>query len=169
MENFLLNNYYFFYFFLSSYRSRIDSNAFEYRKFCDEIESIFTTDFLEKNPLVESEQYIALKEATTIQLDPDKEDRVKNVMHKLAERVHTRRIQLFPLFEDFDRVRNGHVTQNQFLRVLNDLALLTLLNGFEKDNLLEKFRVRVGGRDDIDYLTFCHELNALAGFEAGIP
>ncbi len=66
-------------------------------------------------------------------------------------------------------MRNGHVTENQFLRVLNDLGLLTLLTGFEKDNLLEKFRVRVGGRDDMDYFTFCHELNALAGFEAGIP
>ncbi|CAF2018845.1 unnamed protein product [Rotaria magnacalcarata] len=154
---------------LTIYRSRTDSNAIEYRKFCDEIESIFTTDFLEKNPLVESEQYLTLKDATTIRLDPDKEDRVRNVMLKLAERVHARRLQLFPLFEDFDRVRNGHVTQNQFLRVLNDLSLMNLLTGFEKDNLLEKFRVRVGGRDDIDYLTFCHELNALAGFEAGIP
>jgi len=30
------------------YRSRVDVNQIEYRKFCDEIESIFTTDFLEK-------------------------------------------------------------------------------------------------------------------------
>ena len=87
----------------------------------------------------------------------------------LSSKVHQRRLQVFPLFEDFDRVRNGHVTANQFLRVLNDLGLLTLLNGFEKDNLLEKFRVKIGGRDDIDYITFCHEVNALAGFEAGIP
>lgn len=72
---------------LFSYRSRVDSNSIEYRKFCDEIESIFTTDFLEKNPLVASEQYVPLKEATTIRLDPDKENRLTNVMHKLAERV----------------------------------------------------------------------------------
>ncbi|CAF0920382.1 unnamed protein product [Adineta ricciae] len=102
-------------------------------------------------------------------MDPDKEDRIQILMNKMAKRVHARRFQLFPLFEDFDRVRNGHVTQSQFLRVLNDLGLLTLLTGFEKDNLLEKFRVRVGGRDDMDYITFCHELNTLAGFEAGIP
>jgi hypothetical protein len=87
----------------------------------------------------------------------------------LYQKVHARRLQLFPSFEDFDRVRNGHVTENQFLRALNDLCLLALLTGLEKDNLLEKFRVRIGGRDDIDYITFCHELNALAGFEAGIP
>lgn len=62
-------------------------NQIEYRKFCDEIESIFTTDFLEKNPLVESEQYVAVKDAANIRLDPDKEDRVKNLMSKLAERV----------------------------------------------------------------------------------
>lgn len=70
-----------------SYRSRVDLNLIEYRKFCDEIESIFTTDFLEKNPLVDSEQYVAIKDATNIRLEPDKEDRVKNVMSKLAERV----------------------------------------------------------------------------------
>jgi hypothetical protein len=87
----------------------------------------------------------------------------------LYQKVHARRLQLFPLFEDFDRVRHGHVTENQFLRVLNDLDLLTLLTGLEKDNLLEKFRVRVGGHDDIDYITFCHELNTSASFEAGIP
>jgi hypothetical protein len=55
----------------------LDVNAIEYKTFCDEIETIFTTDFLEKNPLVDSEQYAAVKEATTIRLDPDKEDRVK--------------------------------------------------------------------------------------------
>jgi hypothetical protein len=70
-----------------SYRSNVDVNQIEYRRFCDEIESIFTTDFLEKNPLVESEQYVAIKDATIIRLDPDKEDRVKTLMSKLAQRV----------------------------------------------------------------------------------
>lgn len=74
-------------FYFSSYRSRVDSNQIEYRKFCDEIESIFTTDFLEKNPLVESEQYVPIRDATNIRLDPEKEDRVTNLMSKLAQRV----------------------------------------------------------------------------------
>jgi hypothetical protein len=74
-------------FLSSSYRSRFDANVIEYKKFCDEIESIFTTDFLEKNPLVDSEQYVAIKEAHTIRLDPDKEDRVKHLMNKIGERV----------------------------------------------------------------------------------
>jgi hypothetical protein len=65
----------------------VDVNSIEYKKFCDEIESIFTTDFLEKNPLVESEQYVAIKEATNIQLQPEKEDRVKILMDKFAQRV----------------------------------------------------------------------------------
>jgi hypothetical protein len=65
----------------------VDVNSIEYKQFCDEIESIFTTDFLEKNPLVESEQYVAIKEATNIQLQPEKEDRVKILMDKFAQRV----------------------------------------------------------------------------------
>ena len=48
---------------------------------------MFTTDFLEKNPLVESEQYVAIKEATNIRLEPEKEERIKVLMPKLAERV----------------------------------------------------------------------------------
>lgn len=71
-----------------SYRSRVDSTSIEYKKFCDEIESIFTTDALDKNPLVDCEQYIAIKDANNIHLDPDKEDRVKNVLDKMANRVN---------------------------------------------------------------------------------
>jgi hypothetical protein len=82
-------------YFIFSYRSRVDVNAIEYKKFCDEIESIFTTDFLEKNPLVESEQYVAIKDATSIRLDPEKEDRVKNLMDKMAQRVSLLCIFLF--------------------------------------------------------------------------
>jgi hypothetical protein len=48
---------------------------------------VFTTDFLEKNPLVESEQYLPIKDTANIRLDPDKEDRVKNLMLKLSQRV----------------------------------------------------------------------------------
>ncbi len=76
-----------FIYLIFSYRSRLDVNAIEYKKFCDEIESIFTTDSLEKNPLVESEQYIAIKDVTNIRLDPEKEDRVKHLMDKMAHRV----------------------------------------------------------------------------------
>lgn len=70
-----------------SYRSRIDPNHIDYRKLCDEIESIFTTDFLEKNPLVESEQYVPVKDTANIRLDADKEERIKILMPKLAQRV----------------------------------------------------------------------------------
>ncbi len=73
--------------FYTSYRSHVDTNHIDYRRFCDEIESVFTTDFLEKNPLLESSQYVAIKDAANIRLDPDKEDRIKILMPKLAQRV----------------------------------------------------------------------------------
>ena len=72
-----------------SYRSRVELNAIEYKKFCEEIESVFTTDFLEKNPLVAAEQYLPIKDTRNIRLDPDKEDRVKALMLKLAQRVNS--------------------------------------------------------------------------------
>jgi hypothetical protein len=38
----------------------------------------------------------------------------------------------------------------------------------EQDNSGEKFLVRLSGQDDIDYLTFCYELNTFAGSQASI-
>jgi Ca2+-binding EF-hand superfamily protein len=78
-------------------------------------------------------------------------------------------LQLFPFFEDFDQVHHGYISQNQFLRTLNKLDLFHALTDSERNTLIEKFRVQVGGRADVDYTTFCHQLNALAGFDAGQP
>lgn len=149
------------------YRSRSDSNSIDYKRFCEEIESIFTNDQLEKNPLSICEQYQTIKESSMTKLDPDEEDQVEQVLKKISNRVHQRRIQLFPKFEDFDRVKNGYVTEKQFIRVLDDLSLLSLINGIEKSSLFKKFRVQVGGRQDIDYLSFCHRVNLDAGFDKG--
>jgi hypothetical protein len=78
-------------------------------------------------------------------------------------------MQLFPKFEDFDRVKNGFVSKNQFRRVLSDLDLATLLNELEFKNICDKFRVQIGTRDDIDYVTLCDTLYALGGFEYRRP
>ena len=79
------------------------------------------------------------------------------------------RLQLFPKFEDFDRVKNGFVTINQFKRVLSDLDLGSLLTDIEFKNLCDKFKVQIGNRDDIDYGELCDTLYSLGGFEHRRP
>ena len=74
-------------------------------------------------------------------------------------------MQLFPLFEDYDRVHNGTVTKSQFRRVLNELELASMVGEREWTCLFNKFDVVVGGKGVVDYNAFCDEIYNLAKFE----
>lgn len=78
-------------------------------------------------------------------------------------------MQLFPLFEDYDRVHNGTVSRQQFRRVLTELELGGLVNESEFRILHMKFHVSVGGKEDIDYIRFCDMINELASFDPRKP
>lgn len=75
-------------------------------------------------------------------------------------------MQLFPLFEDYDRVNTACVSRSQFRRVLNELELAGLAPTETEWNCLwEKFSTQVGGREDVNYLAFCDVVYGMAGFE----
>ena len=75
-------------------------------------------------------------------------------------------MQLYPLFEDYDRVHNGTVSRSQFRRVLSELALASLVaTEQEWVCLWEKFDVKVGGKDDVNYSAFCDMIYNMAHFE----
>lgn len=78
-------------------------------------------------------------------------------------------MQLFPLFEDYDRVHNGAVSQSQFRRVLMELELATLAADSDVELLWRKYKVQVGGRTDINYIAFCEKIYELSGFEYRKP
>lgn len=78
-------------------------------------------------------------------------------------------MQIFPRFEDFDRVKNGNVSQNQFRRVLNDLNLVSLLKDAELDCIMKRFCIRIGTRDDVNYVSFCDKVYEIGSFEYRKP
>jgi len=90
-------------------------------------------------------------------------------MHRLADRVRIRRIQIFPLFEDYDRVHNGTVSQFQFHRVLSELDLGSLVSAREFLVIKKKFDVVLGYKHDFNYIGFCDMVNDYANFEYGKP
>lgn len=91
------------------------------------------------------------------------------VMHRLADRVRIRRIQIFPLFEDYDRVHNGTVSRFQFHRVLSELDLGSLVSAQEFMVMKKKFDVVLGYKHDFNYIGFCDMVNDFANFEYGKP
>ena len=141
----------------------------EYKEFCFEIEKAFTNSEMEKNPLTESEQHVPQDLVDLNVLLPNEVDRVNLGLRKIAERVRKQRIQLFPRFEDFDRIKNGFVTRNQFVRVLNDLNLSSILNETDLGYVIKKFSVRIGTRDDVSYVKFADTIYDLGSFEYRLP
>ena len=94
--------------------------------------------------------------------------------------VRERRIQLLPLFEDYDPVHSGCVSHSQvtlvsivkaikvthhilqFHRVLDELQLYIMMSEQEMDVLAARFGVQKGGRHDMNYIHFCAHVDAIA-------
>ena len=83
--------------------------------------------------------------------------------------MRKRRLQLFPLFADFDRVHNGTVTANQFRRVLTELDLNSEVNSEEATLLAQAFAHTVGQDANVNYLAFADAIYSRAGIAARLP
>lgn len=141
----------------------------DYLKFCDEVESIFTTKELEKTPLEDVIQFKPPEEWQMNKLPDDQWNRFELCMNRLAEKVRKHQMQLFPLFEDYDRVHNGTVSRSQFRRVLTELELGTLVSHEDYELLWQQFDVKIGLKDDVNYIAFCDMIYKLANFELRKP
>lgn len=78
--------------------------------------------------------------------------------------VRKHQMQLFPLFEDYDRVHRGCVSESQFHRVLTELELGSLVNRQEIELISNCFLINQGRRD-VYYIGFCDKIYEIAKFE----
>lgn len=152
-----------------AFRSYGQPRFVDYLRFQDEIESIFTEKGLEKNPLAQPVQFTPPVEWQQNELSEEAEIVFKMAMERVAEHVRKTRTQLFPLFEDYDRVHNGSVSRFQFHRVLSELELGSLLSEQEFRVIFSKFKVRIGGKDDVNYIAFCDTVYEMARIEPFNP
>ncbi|XP_072165025.1 uncharacterized protein [Diadema setosum] len=132
-----------------------DTCFVQYLDFNNEVESIFTLKNLEKAPLVTPQQFKPAVQVEKNVLNPGEEEILASVVERLAQKVRKGRIQLYPLFEDYDRVHNGTVSRSQFRRVLSELKLGSLVNEVDLDVLWKKFEITIGLKNDVDYCAFC--------------
>lgn len=154
---------------IQHYTSPSDPDYVEYYRFCDDVESAFTQKGLEKNPTAVPVQFKTDNQFCHNKVSKEAEDLLENVMQRLAGRVRIRRIQVFPFFEDYDRVHNGTVSRSQFHRVLSELELGSLVSAREFHVLYEKFNLVIGGKNDFNYVQFCDILNEYAQFDPHVP
>nr|XP_054773761.1 uncharacterized protein LOC129281858 [Lytechinus pictus] len=154
---------------IRTFQSPSDPKFVEWLLFSDHVESIFTLKNLEKDPLITPEQFKPAVQVEKNVLTSVEENILANTVERLAQKVHKGRIQLYPLFEDYDRVHNGTVSQSQFRRVLSELELGSLVNEVELDVLWKKFEIVIGLKTDVDYCSFCDLIYKKANIELFRP
>eukprot|EP00747_Dinoflagellata_sp_TGD_P162152 gnl/TRDRNA2_/TRDRNA2_179447_c0_seq1.p1 gnl/TRDRNA2_/TRDRNA2_179447_c0~~gnl/TRDRNA2_/TRDRNA2_179447_c0_seq1.p1 ORF type:complete len:490 (-),score=99.94 gnl/TRDRNA2_/TRDRNA2_179447_c0_seq1:13-1482(-) len=133
----------------------LDSGMFNYAAFCQDVNSAFTTQGLEKDPLAQ----ISMPDAGTtaparrnrIQVPPQRRAEINLIEDKIRQRVRTRRINIKPAFQSIDPINTGHVTKNQFLRTMGNLGFeLTQ----EQVQALAELYCDLGNHHDFNYKDF---------------
>ncbi|KAI9207587.1 uncharacterized protein BJ171DRAFT_561416 [Polychytrium aggregatum] len=130
------------------YKSESDPRMVNYVAFSDAIESVFTSKGLESDPLHCPADFDPLPDVEPMLL-PDDKPVFDKVMDRLSERVAQRGIDVLSYLEDYDFVREGTITTNQFRAVLNGIALpvddqeiLALARHFTHDKNLDRINYR---------------------------
>ncbi|CAH8602990.1 unnamed protein product [Dicrocoelium dendriticum] len=141
----------------------------DWRRFCAEIERIFQTPSLETNPQLEPDTYVPDSTVAQNILSVDVAKAADSALVKIADRVRQRRLQLLPLFHDFDETHRLTVSHSQFRRVLRTLDLTDTLTEWEWSCLYRKYRHRLGVVDNINYQAFIDDVYTLAGMDPRIP
>ncbi|XP_007897754.1 uncharacterized protein LOC103182503 [Callorhinchus milii] len=141
----------------------------DYKLLFDDIESIFTLKNLEKFPLAEVTQFKPPEDWTLNELSTEDEIAYLEAVARLAAKVRKKQLQLFPLFEDYDTIHIGRISQSQFHRVLTELDLDNVLSLKDIRAIRQKFRVKVGSRDDVDYIAFCDAVYDAACMNKRMP
>lgn len=135
------------------------NNHVMYLLLCQELESVFTNADLEKDPLSTVEQFKPPVEWERNDLEEQEEAIFNMAMQRLTEHIRKTRIQLHPLFEDYDKVHNATVSRSQFHRVLSELEMGGLLSEQEFRVIFKKFNMTRGGKNDVNYIAFCEYIN----------
>jgi Ca2+-binding EF-hand superfamily protein len=140
---------------MEAYKSTEKPGFIDYLRLSKELETVFTNSELDRNPCAKVEQFRPPVEWEKNDLEDLEENIFKTAMYRLGEHIKKTRIQLYPLFEDYDRVHNATVSRSQFHRVLSELEMGGLLSEQEFRVIFKKFNMTRGGKNDVNYVAFC--------------
>eukprot|EP00842_Homolaphlyctis_polyrhiza_P004257 jgi/Hompol1/4832/HPOL_001849-RA len=110
------------------FRSAQDPRYVNYVLFSDMVESVFTKKGLVKSPTVDPEQFNVYSngweaDPSVNVLSPADETTLNAVLDRLHKKIRERRMDALSYMEDYDFVKEGTITTNQFRSVLNSMNL----------------------------------------------
>lgn len=104
-----------------------DDKMFNYFAFCENINKAFTLKGIDKNPTVNvkavTKDDTILARRKFLETTPEEETAVSDIIQQYRVAIQNKRINLKPMYQDFDITKNGHVSKMQFVRVLAQLGI----------------------------------------------
>ena len=79
------------------------------------------------------------------------------IIQEYRRAIQNKRLNLKPMFQDFDITKNSHVSKIQFMRVLTQLGIMAPDNVM---NLLLKRYLDMGNLDEVNYVDFCNDIDS---------
>mmetsp|Transcript_103095 Transcript_103095/g.188130 ORF Transcript_103095/g.188130 Transcript_103095/m.188130 type:complete len:522 (-) Transcript_103095:112-1677(-) len=133
---------------------------FCYATFVSDVDEAFTTPGLEKDPRAT----VSMPDATStaaarrnrMTMTANKRIQFEKLEDRLRAKVTRRRILLLPTFKDMDRTNNGHITRNQFARVM---CMLGWDLRPAEINLLCAMYCDLGNHDEFNYVDFIKSID----------
>jgi Ca2+-binding EF-hand superfamily protein len=139
---------------------KTDDNMVKYSDFVENIDSAFTIKGIDKAPSVKvgtiDTNTMLQKSKKLLEFDEDEQTAMQEIMDAYRQVVATRRLNLKPMFQDFDRTKCGHITKTQFVRVLNQLSID--LSPEILSMLLKKYMDK-GNADEVNYFEFINDVD----------
>ncbi|XP_076267066.1 uncharacterized protein LOC143200510 isoform X1 [Rhynchophorus ferrugineus] len=144
---------------INQYRDPCDSTRVCWKTFEDDIDHVFTVKELEKVPTLkvdpppqEVRDLPRLGGKNWQTVNTEHRDLCEDTVYKVKQKIIHRRILLKPVFKDFDKHNNGHVSRNQMRQALNSNGIL--LSDDELFSLEERFNNDMG----FNYFWFLKEV-----------
>ena len=133
----------------------------KWMNFCDDVDAIFTTKGIEKDPLHHVPQIdkTIIEPIKSVPLDFTEEEReiLCNLLNSYKIAFKNQRLHLKPSFEDFDITKIGYVTKNQFTRILKQFNLIPPEE--RQYNLLLKMYMDKGNLNEVNYYQFIRDVD----------
>ncbi|CAD7939057.1 unnamed protein product [Amoebophrya sp. A25] len=156
----------------------LNLTMFNYQAFCEAIGSAFTYDQVHKDPLatvsLPTSAATLPSRRSRLELSDEEKAKIDDIESNIRLVVSKKRILFVNAFKDFDRTNQGHVTVDQFQRVMATLNLLSSQDDTPLKLLAKKY-CDLGSPKYFNYVEFSRvcepaEPDMLAGAaEAKLP
>lgn len=135
-------------------------NRVRWMDFCEDVDKVWTIKGLEKDPLLKVQPYQETQTLPVrrepIVLSAEEQSQLERILGLYRQEISNKRVLIKNHFMDFDVTKQGFITKNQFLRILD---MFRIKADERSMNLILKKYADKGNLNEINYFDFCRDVD----------